>query len=241
MRALPTALVLGGLLSLSAAAVADSDIAARVAEPGGARLQKLDRAYSFFIAGHPLRARELWRQVELEHPGDRPALIGLAASALALGDSRGFLRARTSMREAPSASSEGRALEAATELFLQNESLTSLENLSKRPPLSPLPLFALGVIHASLGQWQRACRHFAGARARAPEWPDLVYNLAVCVDHLGEGERAARLYRQALELAQRRPSQFAAAALVLRLARLGARSSREEAGAAGQESGEGMP
>ena len=228
-------LFLGWLLSLPAGALADSHLPSQAA--GGTRLQMLDRAHSFFIGGHPQRAKELWRRVVLEHPGDRTSLLGLAASALATGDSSGFLRARAKMEESPSVSSEGRALEAATELMLPDESLSSLKNLSERLPLSPLPPFALGVIHANLGRWQKACRDFAKARSRAPEWPDLVYNLAACVDRRGEGPRAARLYRQALALAELRPAQFAADTIVRRLAQL----TRVELRQAGQESGKDEP
>ncbi len=228
-------LLLGGLLSLCAGAVAAAPAAAEAGEEGDTRLQRLNRAYGFFIAGHPRRARELWRQLDIEHSGDRPALLGLAAGALAAGDSGGFLRARTKMRQSPSVSSEGRALEAATELAGQPGSLSWLESLSERLPLSPLPPFALGVIRVGLGHWQRACRDFAEARSRAPAWPDLVYNLAACVDRLGQGRRAARLYRQALALAERRPAQFAVPALVRRLARLTQREG-QAAGESGKES-----
>ena len=230
-------LFLGGLLSLPTAALSDSQVATQVTEPGETRLQVLDRAHSFFIAGQLHRAEELWRQIALEHPGDRSSLLGLAAGSLATGDSLGFLRARAKMEESPSASSEWRALKAATELSLQGESLSSLESLTEQLPLSPLPYFSLGVIHASLGHWQRACRDFAEARSRAPEWPDIVYNLAACVDRLGEGPRAARLYRQALALVKLRPAQFAPDTLVPPLAQL----TQGELRNAEQESGRDKP
>ena len=233
----PSALLFAGwLLSLPAGALADSQEVV-LTEQNGVRLQSLNRAYDLFIAGHLQRAAELWHRVALVHSGDRTALLGLAASSLALGDSRGFLQALAKMRESPAVHSEGFALEASTELVSPDESLASMQRLSERLPLSPLPPFALGVMHASLGHWQQACRDFARARSRAPGWPDIVYNLATCVDRLGEGSRAIRLYRQALALAEQKPAQFAADTLVHRLARL----TGAEEGATGQGSKKDRP
>lgn len=83
------------------------------------------------------------------------------------------------------------------------------------------PTALLAQHHVQNEYWASASARYRQAAAENPESPDLQYNLAVVLDHLGE-TRAARLhYRQALTLAQLQLAHFAPAAVAERLAEIG--------------------
>lgn len=67
---------------------------------------------------------------------------------------------------------------------------------------------ALGDSLAAQQRWAEARQAYFQAHALAPTDPDLAYNLAVSLDHLGQLRPAATYYRQALELAAHRPARF---------------------------------
>ena len=67
---------------------------------------------------------------------------------------------------------------------------------------------ALGDTLAAQQRWAEAQQAYFQAHGLAPRNPDIAYNLAVALDHLGQRRPAASFYRQALQLAEQQPARF---------------------------------
>jgi tetratricopeptide (TPR) repeat protein len=94
------------------------------------------------------------------------------------------------------------------------------EDIARQPRSAPLH-FALGNMFASQSRWHDAQAAYFEAYRLDPANADVAYNLAVSLDHLGQGRLAAEHYRRALEAARGQPAtQFEAAQVQRRLAEL---------------------
>jgi Tfp pilus assembly protein PilF len=89
-----------------------------------------------------------------------------------------------------------------------------------RNPQSPQLHFTLGNLYASQSRWNDAQVEFFEAHRFDPANADIVFNLAVSLDRLGQARLAAEHYRRALDAASRQATQFDPAAVQRRLAAL---------------------
>lgn len=89
-----------------------------------------------------------------------------------------------------------------------------------RNPQSPQLQFTLGNLYASQARWNDAQMAFFEAYRLDPGNADVVFNLAVSLDRIGQGRLAAEHYRRALEAASHQSTQFDPAAVQRRLADL---------------------
>lgn len=89
-----------------------------------------------------------------------------------------------------------------------------------RYPQSAALYFALGNLYASRGRWEDAQGAFFEALRLEPASSDILYNLAVAMDHMGQRRLAADYYRRALEAARGQTAQFDPAQVARRLAEL---------------------
>lgn len=80
--------------------------------------------------------------------------------------------------------------------------------------------FALGNLYASQGRWGEAQAEFFDAHRLDPANADVLFNLAVSLDHLGQARLATGYYERALDAASRQATQFDPAAVGRRLAQL---------------------
>jgi len=80
--------------------------------------------------------------------------------------------------------------------------------------------FALGNLYAAQGRWGEAQAEYFDAHRVDPSDADIVFNLAVSLDHLGQAHLAAGYYERAIEGASHRAAQFDASAAARRLAAL---------------------
>ncbi|HXN15005.1 MAG TPA: tetratricopeptide repeat protein [Usitatibacter sp.] len=87
-------------------------------------------------------------------------------------------------------------------------------------PQSAALRLALGNLYASQSRWSEAQAAFFEALRLEPTNADILYNLAVSLDNLGQARIAADFYRRALEAAAVQAAQFDAAAVERRLAQL---------------------
>ncbi len=71
-----------------------------------------------------------------------------------------------------------------------------------------MPQFALGNLYARQGRWSEAQAAYFQAWNAEPENPDILYNLAISLEHLHQSRLAAEYYSQALRLASTRPANF---------------------------------
>lgn len=101
---------------------------------------------------------------------------------------------------------------------LQAES--RLKTLLASQPESAALHFALGNLLARQDRWAEAQQAYFRAWATAPDNADILYNLAVSLDHLRQNKLAAQHYRLALDAATRHPATFERAAVERRLAEL---------------------
>jgi Tfp pilus assembly protein PilF len=95
------------------------------------------------------------------------------------------------------------------------------EDIARNPASAPLHL-ALGNMFASQSRWHDAQAEYFEAHRLDPAAADVSYNLAVSLDHLGQGRLAAEQYRKALEAAASQPAQFDRLEVQQRLAQLAA-------------------
>lgn len=92
---------------------------------------------------------------------------------------------------------------------------------ASRHPASPALRFALGNLYASQARWHEAQAEFFEAHRLQPASADILFNLAVSLDHLGQSRVAAEYYRRALAAAAGQAAQFDPGAAERRLAELG--------------------
>jgi Tfp pilus assembly protein PilF len=90
-------------------------------------------------------------------------------------------------------------------------------DLAQDPASAALQL-AIGNLHASQQRWTQAQAAYFEAHRLDPGNADIVYNLAVSLDHLGQSKIAADFYARALEAARSHGAQFDAATAERRLA-----------------------
>jgi Tfp pilus assembly protein PilF len=93
------------------------------------------------------------------------------------------------------------------------------EDVSRYPQSAALR-FALGNLFASQSRWREAQGEFFEALRIDPAGADILFNLAVSLDHLGQGRVAADYYARALEAARTQPAVFDAQAASRRMAEL---------------------
>ncbi|HET7729173.1 MAG TPA: tetratricopeptide repeat protein [Usitatibacter sp.] len=93
------------------------------------------------------------------------------------------------------------------------------EDLARNPDNAALR-FALGNVYASQSRWSDAQAEYFEAHRLDPAAPDILYNLAVSLDQLGQTRLAAEHYRRTLEAARGQPVQFEPAVVARRLAEI---------------------
>lgn len=94
------------------------------------------------------------------------------------------------------------------------------EDVARHPQSSALR-FTLGNLLASQSRWNEAQVEFFEAHRLEPASADIVFNLAVSLDHLGQSRLATDYYRRALAAARTQATQFDPAPVERRLAELG--------------------
>jgi Tfp pilus assembly protein PilF len=92
-----------------------------------------------------------------------------------------------------------------------------LRVIAQQPSAAPLH-FALGNLYASQSQWAQAQAAYFEAHRLEPGNADVMHNLAVSLDRLGQPRIAEAFYRRALDAAGSGPTQFDTAAAARRLA-----------------------
>jgi len=106
--------------------------------------------------------------------------------------------------------------------FSRPEALEAqLRGEAERNPQSSALHFTLGNLYAAQSRWSEAQLAFFDAHRLDPASPDIVFNLAVSLDHLGQSRVAADYYRRALAAARGQATQFDPARIERRLAELG--------------------
>jgi tetratricopeptide (TPR) repeat protein len=183
---------------------------------------RVESGYAAYQAGRLDAARSDYQQALREEPGNRDAILGLAAVEM-----------RSQRFEAADALYQ-RLLQAdprdphanAGMLALRSQQIdpvaaeSRLKTLLATDPGAGVLYFTLGNQYTQQGRWAEAREAYVKAVAADPDNPDYAYNLAVCLEYLRQPGPALEQYRRALDLALKRNPSFDLAAAQARVQQL---------------------
>ncbi len=189
---------------------------------GGPRVDPVvESAWEALQTGDLARARDAYQRVLRANPRDRDALLGMATIDARSHDfdsaEARYLRVLELDPRDPYAHAGLIALRGQTDP-LQSES--RIKNMLAQQPDAAFLNFPLGNQYAAQGRWPDAQAAYFKAFSADPENPDYAYNLAVSLDHLGQGKLALEYYRRALALAGNRVVGFNSAPVEARIREL---------------------
>ncbi len=92
-----------------------------------------------------------------------------------------------------------------------------LKSLAAAQPDLAAPHFSLGNLYARQARWADAQQAYFRAYSAEPDNPDILYNLAISLEHLRQNKLAAQYYAQAIAAAASRPAGFDKAQATARL------------------------
>lgn len=181
----------------------------------------VENAWEALQAGDLPRAREEYLRVLRTNPRDRDALLGLATidartQRFESAEAR-YLRVLELDPRDPYAQAGLISLRGQTDP-LQSES--RIKNMLAQQPDAAFLNFPLGNQYAAQGRWPDAQAAYFRAFTADPDNADYAYNLAVSLDHLGQGKLALEYYRRALALAGNRAVGFNSAQVEARIREL---------------------
>ena len=209
-------------VSPAPARAAPSETQLNVARPTAQINPRVETAYAAYVGGDLAAARAGYEAALREEPGNRDALLGLAAvdvrdGRLESAEAAYVRLLRADPRDAHAhagllALRGGRADPVAAE--------SRLKTLLASDPGAHVLHFSLANQLAQQGRWPEAQQHYFRAYSADSEHPDFAYNLAVSLDHLRQYRLARQYYERALALAGKRGASFNRAAAQERIKQL---------------------
>lgn len=85
---------------------------------------------------------------------------------------------------------------------------TRLKTLVTAQPELAAPAFSLGNLYARQGRWSEAQQAYFQAYSAEPGNPDILYNLAISLEHMRQSKLAVQYYGQAIAAAKTHPANF---------------------------------
>jgi tetratricopeptide (TPR) repeat protein len=184
---------------------------------------KVESAYAAYLSGDLGTARADYQAALREEPGNRDALLGLAAIDVRTGRYEAaeatYLRLLQSDPTEAHAHAGLIALRASRLDPLATES--RVKTLLAADPGANVLHFTLGNQLAQQSRWAEAQAEYFKAFAADPENADFAFNLAVSLDHLRQSKAALDYYRRAIALAEKAGASFDLSAARHRAAQLG--------------------
>jgi tetratricopeptide (TPR) repeat protein len=169
------------------------------------------------------RALADYREALQSEPGNRDALLGLAAVDVRSGrlESAEAIYVQL-LRGDPRDSNAQAGLIALRSARMDPLLVESrIKTLLAADPGAHVLNFTLGNQLAQQGRWAEAQQQYFKAFVAEPENADFAYNLAVSLDHLRQTKLAIDYYQRALALASTRGAAFDATAARERISQLG--------------------
>ncbi len=148
-------------------------------------------------------AEQTYRQVLLREPGNRDALLALAAIAAEQNDrQRALAYYREILDRRPD---DGDATAGMIALLLdeggdERQAQRHLQQMLQKHPASPPLNYAMGNLLARQNKWGTAQQRYFNAWVSDKRNPLYCYNLAVSLDRLGKFDQAVTYYRETLRL-----------------------------------------
>ena len=169
----------------------------------------LIRGFEAFNRGDLAAAQLEYERAQKSDPRNTDVLHGLAAIAVRQGRAE---QAEWLYRQITEADPHDTvAMSALINSRAQVDPLSAesrLKSLSAAQPELAAPHFSLGNLYARHGRWNDAQQAYFKAYSAEPDNPDILYNLAISLEHLRQNKLAAQYYGQAIAAAQSRPAGF---------------------------------
>jgi tetratricopeptide (TPR) repeat protein len=198
----------------------ETEISARRATPQVH--PKVGSGYAAYLAGDLPTARADYQQALREEPGNRDALLGLAALDVRAGRVEAAEAAYLRLLQADPRDAHAHAALIALRAgrFDPVAAESRVKVMLAENPAAHVLNFTLGNQFAQQGRWAEAQQEYFKAYAAEPENADFAYNLAVSLDHLRQPALALQYYERAVALAKVRGASFDIAAAQSRAAQL---------------------
>ncbi len=182
-------------------------------------------AYRSWKAGKLDQAKGIYQDILENDPKNIDALLGVAGIAQQQGNSQEALNYFGRVLESdPRNSSAQAGIIAMTGQSDPGASETRLKLLISREPSGFLH-FSLGNLYARQNQWAQAQQSYFQAYQMDADNSDYAYNLAVGLEHIGQGKLAITYYRKALDLSLKQGrATFNQEQVIDRIAKLSLRS-----------------
>jgi tetratricopeptide (TPR) repeat protein len=171
---------------------------------------KVAAGYEAFRAGDVDGARAAYQEVLVEDPGNRDALLGLAAVDVRAGrfDSAEAIYARLLQTDPRDPQAQAALIGLRGSRVNAQAAESRLKTMLAGDPQAHVLNFALGNQLAQQGRWAEAQQEYFKAVAAEPDNADFAYNLAVALDHLRQPKFALTYYQRAIALARQRGASF---------------------------------
>ena len=178
-------------------------------------------AYQALREGKLADARRSYEAALATDPASVDARLGLATIEARSGNRSSAAAHYRRVVEADPRNATALAGLAALADFSRPEALEAqLRGDLARNPDSAALRFTLGNLFTAQSRWHEAQAEYFEAHRLDPGNADVLYNLAVSLDHLGQSRVAAGFYRRALEAARDQGAQFDPAPVARRLAEI---------------------
>ncbi len=169
----------------------------------------LIKGFDAFNRGDLATAQLEYERAQKADPRNPDALHGLAAIALRQGRPEQAEQLYRRIAEAdPQDTVAQAALINSRGQIDPNTAESRLKTLAAAQPELAAPHFSLGNLYARHGRWNDAQQSYFRAHTAEPDNPDILYNLAISLEHLRQNKLAAQYYGQAIAAAQNRPAGF---------------------------------
>ena len=195
--------------TISATAATDPSSPIRVTRVPLKVSPSLSRGFDAFNRGDLALAQIEYGRAHQSDPRNTDAMHGLAAIAVRQGR---FDEADVLYRQITEADPQDTA--ALSALINSRRQIdpgvaeSRLKSLSAAQPELAAPHFSLGNLYARHGRWSEAQQSYFRAYSAEPDNPDILYNLAISLEHLRQNKLAAQYYALAIAAAQTRPAGF---------------------------------
>ncbi|MCX7156464.1 MAG: tetratricopeptide repeat protein [Rhodocyclales bacterium] len=178
----------------------------------------LMRGFDAFNRGDLALAQVEYERAQKSDPRNTDVLHGLAAIAVRQGrsDQAELLYRRITEADPQDAVAMAALINSRGQID-PGAAESRLKSLSAAQPELAAPHFSLGNLYARHGRWPEAQQAYFRAHNAEPDNPDILYNLAISLEHLRQNKLAAQYYSQAIAAAQSRPAGFDKAQATARL------------------------
>ncbi|MDB5800384.1 MAG: hypothetical protein JWL63_1323 [Rhodocyclales bacterium] len=184
----------------------------------------IQAAYTAFLEGNYSVARQRYQEVLRQDPRSVDAMNALGLIAWRSGQPDVAERMfRAALHADPK---DATAMAQLALLYSEGDSTASesrLRNLIASQPAAAPAYFALGSLLSRQERWSEAQQALFQAYTLDSDNPDVLFNLAVCLEHLSQPTVARQFYDRALQAAARRPAGFDKSLAQGRLLALGSR------------------